>query len=1486
MRLRTRVCYAMVLTVLSCGIRAVDEEPAVVQDDFTGNALARHWSVRNGHWRVENGALVNREPGGRILCGELDWKDYRVTVRMRTPEPGPKPWSVGRVLFRYRNAGDYYYLLLHRTGLLELGAERNGRHRPGLARARTEASPGQWHVFTITAAGNSFRIALDGRPVLSFEDPTPITAGRTGIDAFQKSRVQMSRFTVRSSSIHTRQRRRREKRRRALETLGYRRSDEGNVAIFRDTGVPIENSCPSVPETLAGWLREAGYGVTFLTARQLADPVLLSPEVFDVLILPYGAAFPLKAIPCFRRYLERGGSFLTTGGYFGNNLYGAEDGGDTPPWVVNGDFADGLNGWKPSNTTPGFDQQTAPGARGRGTCARLEIRDGTPLDWYSLEQPLPALAPGVSFGVRARLRTERLRDGHGAYLAVNYFGKDGKRIRWKQSRILQETTAWETVEFRDTVPAGAAKAVLNLLIHGHGVAFFDDVRVFPATGTVDTLNTAAGDIHGPGNSLRVAPEQIGLFAPNYPLENVVQVRASHGQNVIPESLVMRRAVRGWSASGLFIGNGNPVHAVPNARPVYLLDALDAFGRVCGRAGVLVRNYRGMYAGSNWAAFGVTDADLFAAGSTFGKTLLLDTVHALQRKIFVTEAGPDLACYRSGEKPTFVADIANTARATVDGKVTFTVWDAAAPDKPVFRRSLPVRLDADTASRRIAVVWPADALPGDLYRVRTEFQSTAGTDSLDTAFVVWHEDRLIVGPRVTVEDAHLKWNGRSRLLCGASDAGYPYFSASETPLVWDRQFRLMRDFGLHCYRCMHFFSQLPKTTILALHDYEQAGDEVRRRIRRLDALVYLAQKHDLMFLFVDNCGLQLARDDPEELAARKRLLTLLARRYRQVPAFVFNQDHQEFIRKATPGNNAAFRHFLERKYKTVAHFAEAWGPAAPKDGFSGAAFLPKRLVGQGPYSAPARDIGEFLDVFREAWRRNHADAVHAGNPRSLLFQDFSLYWQPDFRWPKPDVMRRLDMVSAHFYGQEAELPVRARRIDMQVLGKPSGLTEFGILTHPAWRGNVNARLTLDDADAFFATAAHYAFGFGMSLMATWNWKEMRECIFPWSIAYHDLVPKPHFMAYRNLALFLGRITPRYAPPSVFVLCPSSRYIDGDSDAVERAVTTCIRQLLDRRVNFGMIGEQYLDRLPKQAKVLFVPTADRLPGNVRAALAEFAARGGTVCLWTRDTDAAVVLPGNAVKTRGPLPSGDALSVCANGSGRVLVCRAPLERHGSGGLAANLTPAPVHSPTANIAADLYARALEQGGVTPLPVASRPAGVRAFSVQTRSGGVCYVLHNPGSAARTARVTHAGHVLTLRLDPGDTGFAEFAADGELRAVEGRDTAELDGAELFRGKGRTLIMALGGGGLRTLGTPRFVLFIGEADVRLRTPQSPAGPWRAEFGEFQNGRWTPLETVNTDEAGGDLRLRAAGPLRSGMALLAPAVELGVERRRIVRTFFED
>ena len=95
MPLGIRTYFPVLIAAIAFSLRAAAPGPVVVNDEFAGTTLSRHWSVRSGQWTARNGTLTNAGPGGRVLCGDLDWQSYQVTVRMRTTQPGPKSWSVG-----------------------------------------------------------------------------------------------------------------------------------------------------------------------------------------------------------------------------------------------------------------------------------------------------------------------------------------------------------------------------------------------------------------------------------------------------------------------------------------------------------------------------------------------------------------------------------------------------------------------------------------------------------------------------------------------------------------------------------------------------------------------------------------------------------------------------------------------------------------------------------------------------------------------------------------------------------------------------------------------------------------------------------------------------------------------------------------------------------------------------------------------------------------------------------------------------------------------------------------------------------------------------------------------------------------------------------------------------------------------------------------------------------------------------------------------
>jgi hypothetical protein len=82
------------------------------------------------------------------------------------------------------------------------------------------------------------------------------------------------------------------------------------VVVFMEPGFPaIETEAPT-RETLAAAL--SGHEVAFAGVDALAKPETLSGA--ELLVLPYGSAFPADAWASIRRYLEEGGNLLCVGG--------------------------------------------------------------------------------------------------------------------------------------------------------------------------------------------------------------------------------------------------------------------------------------------------------------------------------------------------------------------------------------------------------------------------------------------------------------------------------------------------------------------------------------------------------------------------------------------------------------------------------------------------------------------------------------------------------------------------------------------------------------------------------------------------------------------------------------------------------------------------------------------------------------------------------------------------------------------------------------------------------------------------------------------------------------------------------------------------------------------------------------------------------------------------------------------------------------------
>jgi len=96
----------------------------------------------------------------------------------------------------------------------------------------------------------------------------------------------------------------------SLEGFDNQNSKRARIGIFWDAGFPAINGCGVTLEILKQALEE--FEVTHLSQSEIIDR--LRAESFDLLITPYGSAFPKRTWRTLLQYLLKGGNWLNLGG--------------------------------------------------------------------------------------------------------------------------------------------------------------------------------------------------------------------------------------------------------------------------------------------------------------------------------------------------------------------------------------------------------------------------------------------------------------------------------------------------------------------------------------------------------------------------------------------------------------------------------------------------------------------------------------------------------------------------------------------------------------------------------------------------------------------------------------------------------------------------------------------------------------------------------------------------------------------------------------------------------------------------------------------------------------------------------------------------------------------------------------------------------------------------------------------------------------------
>jgi len=978
----------------------------------------------------------------------------------------------------------------------------------------------------------------------------------------------------------------------ALKSMDWKPSQRGNIAIFRDRVPPAQEGVFSDPEYIGEVLRRDGYAVHYLTASQLAMPELLRPELFDLVVLPYGPRFPGEAADSFREYLRDGGRFLSVGGYAFDEPYFAVPGREARS-IANGGFEEAGEGELPAGWITERARQDVTFRRVTDTkrtgAAALEISvaPSAPVDWYILRQRIDNPDKTVKYELSGWIRVADIRDGPGGYLAVDFYRDTGERISFVQTEILAKTDDWRRVAVTFAVPDGTASMSVNCLLYGRGTAWFDDVELRPIPPSINTRHATPRDM------LHTTEDQIPIFDPSYRLHRVAEVRAGDSQHVVPADFVLAGPVEGYAATALW-GSNEPVAPKPRARWIPLLRAYDEYGHLAGTVGALVFHHAGPWKGSAWAFFGATDRDLFPRGDDHAAELLRRVVAHLLKGIYLSVPEPSLMCYRDGEASAATVLLGNNGRAAQEVVVRATLRDArtAAPVAEELTQTATLK---PGAVQTLEFRWPVLPLRGDLYEIR--FTASVGgaiVDEVSTGFVMWRPEVIAAGPDVRWRENHFHLGDADAgtFLCGTNQTGVVVVAWWENPLTWERELSTMRDWGLRVLRVLHISAYAGDLT---------NPDE--KFLRRWDAFVQMCQRHGIAVFPCMHDWLGGISIPSDVLERQSRFAAILAERYKDVPGFIINIENEAPVEANDhPELRGLYNQFLGALYGgDEAALRKTWGEQA--------------AFGTLPFTYPPNPEGfhdlRWLDfnLFRrqlvERWFAANCGAMRAVNTRHAITDEYYLL-------PGGDAgpsNRHCDFVNIHCYWLDQ--PAQLKYYDHSAEGMGFAVGEFSRRSHPSFAQQGGWGWAPEkEVRRWYSHLVHACLGAGGSLACNWDWKDMESCIFPWGLLYPcDLVPKGQMYVFSALAHCLEKLRLTYAPPEVYVLLPDFHLLGGRDAEWQPALRT-IDTLLRCGVPFGVLHDMNIEKLPAEARAVFYPAPFAVSDEAYRRLTHFVQAGGTL------------------------------------------------------------------------------------------------------------------------------------------------------------------------------------------------------------------------------------------------------------------------------------
>ncbi|MGQ9731721.1 MAG: hypothetical protein ACUVX8_10670 [Candidatus Zipacnadales bacterium] len=148
-----------------------------------------------------------------------------------------------------------------------------------------------------------------------------------------------------------------------------------------------------------------------------------------------------------------------------------------PSVIFETSFESGLEGWLTHAQAEYAVDDTV--ARTGRRSARITVPAGVELQYQQLVHLWRPVARGDELRVTAWVKSQGVTDGSGAYMALQFLDEHDQRVGIVHSQIGLATGAagWEELFIEGKAPRGTVGARVDLILHAHGTAWFDDVRI-------------------------------------------------------------------------------------------------------------------------------------------------------------------------------------------------------------------------------------------------------------------------------------------------------------------------------------------------------------------------------------------------------------------------------------------------------------------------------------------------------------------------------------------------------------------------------------------------------------------------------------------------------------------------------------------------------------------------------------------------------------------------------------------------------------------------------------------------------------------------------------------------------------------------------------------------------------------------------------------------------------------------------------------------